>query len=93
MSNTDVLIIQDLVMEANIASVVRAIKIGTHLKRIKYSLSHGEWIPFMKENIGLSQRTCQNYMYLCKHVIHPKYYHYGIEGLMEMIRSGEDLSQ
>jgi hypothetical protein len=93
MKQTDVTIIQDLVMQVNISTSKRAIEIGTHLFKLKHSLIHGEWIPFVKQNIGLSIRTCQNYMGLAKQVIHEKHYHLGLEGLMAAIREGQDLSK
>jgi len=50
------------VRQANV--VGRAIKAGELLKEAKAKMSHGEWLPWLKKQCELSQRTAQRYMKL-----------------------------
>src|SRR5712691_1148287 len=50
------------VRQANVVS--RAIKAGELLKEAKAKISHGEWLPWLKKQCELSQRTAQRYMKL-----------------------------
>jgi len=92
MTKIDVTIIQNLVNQIKISNVKRAIEVGKELTRIKATLNRGEWIPFIESSVGLSKRTCQNYMFLYNQPIQEKHYIHGTEEIMKMIREGHDLS-
>jgi len=70
-----------------------AINIGKKLLIIKSSMKHGDWIPFIKDNFGVSIRYCQNCMRLAKTPILEQYYKYGTEWLLARLREGADLSK
>jgi hypothetical protein len=46
--------------------VSRAIAAGESLVKAKAKLEHGQWLPWLKENFDLSERTAQNYMTLAE---------------------------
>jgi Protein of unknown function (DUF3102) len=48
-------------------SVRHAIVAGTLLIEAKEQLNHGQWLPWLREHCGLSERTAQRYMQLIKH--------------------------
>ena len=50
------------VRQANVVS--RAIKAGELLKEAKAKMDHGQWLPWLKKDCELSQRTAQRYMKL-----------------------------
>ena len=50
------------VREAAKAIVARAIDAGLALNDARSKLPHGEWLPWLKDNCGLSERTAYNYM-------------------------------
>ena len=75
-------------------AVRNAIEIGHALLAIKRVTPHdGSWSTFMKNNFGYSIRSCQNFMYVAKHPVAEKYYPLGLEGVMERLRAGDDLSR
>jgi hypothetical protein len=39
---------------------------GQLLLEAKAKLAHGQWLPWLKANIGASKRTCQGYMRVCE---------------------------
>jgi hypothetical protein len=46
-----------------IGSIVqRAMTLGDMLAQAKSKLQHGEWLPYLKDNCQLSERTAQRYM-------------------------------
>jgi hypothetical protein len=86
-------IIRDLTVKFQVAFVSSIIAIGNELLLIKKEVGHGEWIPFVKSELGISIRSCQNYMKLAKTPIDQQNYRYGMEGLLELMRIGVDLSK
>jgi hypothetical protein len=48
-------------------TVTDAIEIGRLLTEQKNSLAHGEWLPWLKENIEFAERTAQEYMGFYEH--------------------------
>jgi hypothetical protein len=42
--------------------VQRAMALGDMLAQAKSKLQHGEWLPYLKDNCQLSERTAQRYM-------------------------------
>lgn len=42
------------------------IEIGRRLNEAKERLSHGEWLPWLKERVAFSERTAQDFMRLAK---------------------------
>jgi hypothetical protein len=49
-------------------SLEKAIEAGERLIEAKAMLSHGEWLPWLKQNCpDVSDRTAQRYMHLAKH--------------------------
>jgi hypothetical protein len=44
-----------------VATVQDAIAIGEFLTRQKAKLKHGEWLPWVKENLEFSRQTADNY--------------------------------
>jgi Protein of unknown function (DUF3102) len=49
------------------ASVEHAMSAGDLLIEAKAQLQHGQWLPWLKDNCGLSPRMAQNYMRLADH--------------------------
>jgi Protein of unknown function (DUF3102) len=49
------------------ASVQHAMAAGDLLTEAKAQLQHGQWLPWLKDNCGLSPRMAQNYMRLADH--------------------------
>jgi hypothetical protein len=47
--------------------VARAFVAGELLNRAKSELPHGAWLPWLKANCPIPQRTCQLYMRLAEH--------------------------
>lgn len=45
-------------------SLEKAIRVGELLTNIKSRLSHGEWLPWIKENLPFTERTARNYIRL-----------------------------
>jgi Protein of unknown function (DUF3102) len=43
-------------------TVQYAIRLGEILCGVKDSLEHGQWLPWVQENLAFSERTAQNYM-------------------------------
>ena len=43
-------------------AVKRAIRIGELLTEVKAEVAHGEWIPWVEENLVFGQREAQRYM-------------------------------
>jgi len=41
-----------------------ALEVGRLLKEQKAELGHGEWLPWLKENVSFNVRTAQRYMNL-----------------------------
>lgn len=44
------------------AGLTHAIKAGEYLTRAKEQCDHGQWLPWLAENVTFSERTAQNYM-------------------------------
>jgi hypothetical protein len=44
--------------------VVQAIEVGELLNQAKARLKHGEWLPWLKDNCMLKERTAERYMHL-----------------------------
>ena len=42
------------------------IEIGRRLNEAKAQLSHGEWLPWLREKVDLSERSAQNFMRLAR---------------------------
>ena len=62
--------IKQLITELNSTlkmSVNKAIQIGQLLCEQKEEMNHGEFLPWLKDNISLSERTARNYMKLYHH--------------------------
>lgn len=49
------------ICEAARTTIEKAIRIGELLTEQKASLKHGEWLPWLKENVGFSRQTADNY--------------------------------
>ena len=47
-------------------SIAHAIKCGTLLTEAKGKLKHGQWLPWLHDKCGLSERTAQRYMRLAR---------------------------
>ena len=56
----------EAVCEAAMTATQHAIKCGNLLAEAKSGLSHGQWLPWLKENCELSERTTQAYMRLAR---------------------------
>ena len=54
----------EAVCEAAVTATQHAIKCGNLLVEAKSELPHGQWLPWIKENCDLSERTTQAYMRL-----------------------------
>ena len=54
------------VCEAAVTATQHAIKCGVLLIAAKSGLPHGQWLPWIKENCDLSERTTQAYMRLAR---------------------------
>lgn len=50
------------ILEAARTSLEKAIRVGELLTSAKAELKHGQWMPWLKENIPFSQQTANNYM-------------------------------
>ena len=79
----------------HINAVRNAIKMGNQLHIIKAVIKGRKesWLDFIKDNFEISLRSCQNFMKLAKTPIHKNHYKYGIEGMLQLIRDGYDVSQ
>jgi hypothetical protein len=49
------------ILDAARGTLDKAIKIGELLSGIKAGLKHGEWLPWLKANLTITERTAQNY--------------------------------
>lgn len=49
------------------SAVTDAIEIGQLLFEQKAELAHGEWLPWLRVNVGFSERTAQNYLRVFEH--------------------------
>lgn len=49
------------ICEAARTSIGKAIRIGELLTQTRLTLKHGEWLPWLKENVGFSRQTADNY--------------------------------
>lgn len=49
------------------ASLACAIKAGERLTEAKQHVVHGEWLPWLRDNCEISERTAQQYMRLARH--------------------------
>jgi Protein of unknown function (DUF3102) len=49
------------ICEAARTSIGKAIRIGELLTQVRSTLKHGEWLPWLKENVGFSRQTADNY--------------------------------
>ena len=49
------------------ATLDHAICAGDYLLQAKGELTHGQWLPWLKDNCHFSRRTAQNYMRLAEH--------------------------
>jgi hypothetical protein len=49
------------------AGVLHAIQAGALLIEAKEKLEHGQWLPWLKANCEISERTAQQYMRLARH--------------------------
>lgn len=47
-------------------AIEQAIEVGRLLIEAKADVSHGEWLPWIRENCEFSERTAQNYLRLAK---------------------------
>ena len=56
----------EAVCKAAMTATQHAIKCGALLAEAKSGLSHGQWLPWLKENCELSERTTQAYMRLAR---------------------------
>lgn len=54
------------VVDAASTAAERAIEAGHALVEAKHLVGHGKWLPWLKENCGMSERTCQLYMKIAK---------------------------
>jgi len=50
------------IFQAARKTIAKAIRIGELLTITKAGLKHGEWLPWVKENLPFSQTTASNYM-------------------------------
>lgn len=48
------------------------LQIGKRLLEAKAQLSHGEWLPWLKEKVAFSDRTAQNFMRIAKEYTNPQ---------------------
>jgi hypothetical protein len=48
------------------ASAASAIEAGRKLIEAKEMLQHGEWLPWLRDHIGIGERTAQDYMRLAR---------------------------
>ena len=51
-------------------SIEEAIKCGRLLEEAKGLLKHGQWLPWLRDNCGLSERSAQRYMRLARKIRH-----------------------
>ena len=56
----------DAYLSAVRTSIDHAIKAGTLLEEAKGLLRHGQWLPWLSDHCGLSDRTAQRYMRLAR---------------------------
>jgi hypothetical protein len=49
------------------ATVASAIEAGERLLEAKDLVGHGQWLPWLKEHCGVSERTARDYMRLAEH--------------------------
>jgi Protein of unknown function (DUF3102) len=56
----------DACLSAVRTSIEHAIKAGTLLEEVKGLLRHGQWLPWLSDHCGLSDRTAQRYMRLAR---------------------------
>lgn len=62
-------LLSDLHRDAQ-SGVLRVLRFGWAALRIKESLAHGEWIPWLKKHCPeITERSVQNYMKLTKHTL------------------------
>lgn len=52
--------------EAALNAVEYACQAGELLNQAKEQVAHGEWLPWLREHCGLSERTARNYMRLSR---------------------------
>ena len=60
------------VQEAAKTAAERAIDAGKALLEAKELVNHGEWLPWLRENCALAERTAQLYMQLAKKGVPPE---------------------
>jgi Protein of unknown function (DUF3102) len=48
------------ICEAARTSIGKAIRIGELLTQTRLTLKHGEWLPWLKENVGFSRQTAED---------------------------------
>lgn len=60
----DVIASEIKLIEANVykTALDGAVQIGLRLKEAKESLTHGGWYPWIRDNLGYSERQAQNFM-------------------------------
>lgn len=60
------------ILEAQRAGGQAVIDIGNRLIEAKAMLSHGEWLPWLAEKVGYSERTAQNLMQVARKCSNPQ---------------------
>jgi hypothetical protein len=60
------------ICDAARTSIQKAVRIGELLTEQKASLKHGEWLPWLKVNVGFSRQTADNYRRIYERRYDPK---------------------
>ena len=59
---SEIVELHELAMDDAKRSIERAIRVGELLSEQKSELNHGEWIPWVEENLPFDRRQASNYM-------------------------------
>ena len=62
-----VILLHNEIMDSLKSSLDKGINIGRILKEIYPTIPHGQWLPWIKENLPFSDQTARNYMKLHDH--------------------------
>jgi hypothetical protein len=75
----------DIDKEANYRAVARAIETGKLLLEMKSYIPSGQWMIFVKQNLKMSLRTCQDYMKIASSDIDESLWNLGINELLSRV--------
>ena len=74
-------------------SAAAAIEVGRKLIEAKALLPHGQWLPWLKDHVGISERTAQDYMALARDPNPQRAAGLSIRSALEQARSKTDHGQ